>query len=580
MNEQYEKLTNSTIMMVDDEPITMELLQAFLEEEGYSNFYLEENSEKAIESLENVAPDILLLDLVMPKVSGFDILSAARNHPQFTHLPIIILTSASNTESKLRALELGATDFLAKPVDQSELRLRVHNTLKAKAYHDKRAYYDPITKLPNKLMFQKEFEWALTKAERYNEQLTLLDISLDGFGRINASIGLSGGDDVLAQLANRFERLLKSTEYLHTRINANHRYAIYRSDGDAFLLLIENIKDSASVAAFAQRLLDTVRQPVLVKGYEVHVTASLGITNYPEENTDSKSLLRLANSAREFAKKSGGNSLQFSSQDINNVYEKRFNVEQQLRKALDKNEFILHYQPKVDLETNTIQGVEALLRWNRDGLGLVPPNEFIPLAEKTGLIIPIGNWVLSEACRQLVRWQEMGSPPLGMNVNLSALQFEDKHFYTDIKKIIDESSIDPCLLTLEFTESLLMEDIEGKIKQLQQLKGLGVKLSIDDFGTGYSALSYLRKLPLDELKIDRSFVVDTPQDNQSAAIVSSVIFLAQKLGLKTIAEGVETEEQRQFLENEQCQQFQGFFFSRPLPANELYDRYLQLKKQA
>ena len=579
MKNQFEKLSNATIMMVDDEPITMELLQTFLEEVGYSNFCLEEKSENAIESLERVVPDILLLDLIMPKVSGFEILTIVRNHPQFKHLPIIILTSSSDTESKLRALELGATDFLSKPVDKSELLLRVRNTLKAKAYSDRRAYYDPLTKLPNKLRFQKEFDWTLKKAKQYHSQLALLDISIDDFGRVNTSVGLRGGDSVLVELARRIEHLFKATDQdAHKRINSNIHCSAYRSDGGAFLLLLENIKDNVSIAAIGQQVLETVRKPVLVDGYEIHLTASVGISSYPEENTDCTSLQRLANSAREFAKKAGGNVLQFSSKDISSIYEKRFNMETKLRKALDKNEFVIHYQPKVDLHTGAVHGVEALLRWNSDGPGLVPPNEFIPLAEETGLIVPIGNWVLSEACRQLVSWRKRGCLPLEMNVNLSVLQFQDKHFFANIKRTIDKIGINPCLLTLEFTESLLMDNIEDKIKKLEELKNLGVKLSIDDFGTGYSSLNYLRKLPVDELKIDRSFVMNIPKDSNSMAIISSIIYLAKKLGVRTVAEGVETKEQRQYLEDEQCHQFQGFLLSRPLPGDKLYDRYLRLDK--
>jgi diguanylate cyclase (GGDEF)-like protein len=570
--EEFEQLLNATIVMVDDESTTMEVAQVFLEEVGYRNFILIENSREAMAVLERQRPDLLLLDLNMPQVSGFDILKAVRTHPKLKHLPVLILTSSSDNHDKLAALDLGATDFLAKPVDPCELRLRVRNTLAAKAYMDQLAFYDSLTRLPNRQLFMERLEWSLKAARRKGDNLALLNIELDQFNKISDRLGLFAGDDALRQLALRIKEVIRGVDLLsHFEMNDCGPVNLFHFDGGAFALLLHCIRSEQNAALVAQRILEVIREPLRVNSTEIYLTASIGIASYPAEDGDGVFMLQLASSAKDYAKNRGGDCFQFSSRQINAQYQQRFSLEAKLRRALDRNELVLFYQPKLDVQTNVITGVEALLRWNSDDQGMIPPNQFIPMAEETGLMIPIGEWVLRHACQQLSEWQKAGKAPIGLAVNLSAVQFRNPEMPAVFKDIIAASGIDARLLTLELTESVLLEDTHSRIELLKRLKALDIKLSIDDFGTGYSSLSYLKKLPLDELKIDRSFFVDLFEDKKSRALVSSLIFLAHNLNLRTVAEGVETEEQLLFLQKERCDQYQGFLFRPPLPANEVLD---------
>ncbi len=556
--------------MVDDEPITMEVVQAFLEDFGYSNFILIDDSLKAMDTLEQHSPDVLLLDLIMPGKSGLDLLSEIRNHPRYKHLPVIVLTASSDAEDKLKALELGATDFLAKPVDQSELGLRVRNTLAAKAYMDQLAFYDPLTKLPNKHLFESHFDWALKKAKRYGENLAVLNISLDNFSRINATIGLSASDEVLVEISRRLREMVRDIDML-TTTNSDQRRSLglFKVEGNAFSLLLDHPKTAESSALVAERILRTTREPVIINETEVVVTASIGMASFPLEGTDCATLRQLAASARDYSRNKGGDCFHFSSKAINTIYEKRLQMESRLRKAIDNDEMVLYYQPKVNVSTGELQGVEALVRWQSKDLGLVPPNDFIPLAEETKLILPIGEWVLLEACRNQVKWKNMGIKPVMVAVNLSVVQLEDPTMLETVRRALVTTGADPYYIKLELTESLLLGDIEKKIALLRSLKALGVGLSIDDFGTGYSSLSYLAKLPVDELKIDRSFIMDVETSKESRAIISSVIFLAHSLKLSTVAEGIETRQQLDFIVEQGCDEYQGYYYSRPVPAEEI-----------
>jgi diguanylate cyclase (GGDEF)-like protein len=447
----------------------------------------------------------------------------------------------------------------------------VRNTLAAKAYQDQLAYYDALTKLPNRHLFLEDLSWALKTARRHKEKLALLSIEVDNFDKVNDTIGLSAGDEVLRLVAHRIQKVIREVDILgRCADDEGARMALFHLDGGGFSLLINRIQAAEHSAVIAKRIINELRVPMRIGGDDIYVTASIGIATNPPESDESSELLRLASSAKDYAKKLGGNSFQFSSAAINTMYDKRQRLEAKLRKALEKKELVLYYQPKVEIKTGVVKGVEALLRWESDD-GLVSPGDFIPLAEETGLIVPMGEWVLSEACRQLKEWHQSTRIPIGMAVNLSARQFSDANFLSTTKQIINNSGIDKRFLTLELTESLLLGNIDVKIKIMKSLRAMGLKLSIDDFGTGYSSLNYLRKLPLDELKIDRSFIMELLENTNSRAIVSAIVFLARSLKLATVAEGIEKKEELAFMRKLGCQQYQGFYFSRPVPSKELVE---------
>ena len=565
----YGQLMDAVIMMVDDEPITMEVSQAFLEEAGYRNFVLVDESPKAIDIIEQRRPDVVLLDLMMPEVSGFDILRALRANDDLKHLPVIVLTSSVDSETKLEALELGATDFLAKPVDPSELRLRVRNTLAAKAYQDQLIYCDALTGLPNRRMLMSHLTRVLYGAQSTGKQTAVLHINLDRFHRINDSFGLKGGDEALKLLSSRLQHMVRTDDLITRYSRNNDSGTLSRLGSDEFVIVLTDFADSARAAVVAQRIIKTISQPMTIENCEVFVTARIGIAVYPDDGDDAETLLMQASTATQFAKKSNANAFVYYSEEFNARSYERLSLEGQLQKALKHEEFVLQFQPKIRPPLYNAAGVEALIRWHHPKRGLVPPNDFIPLAEETGLIVPISDWVLRNACRQLSAWHQTGFTRFSMAINVCPQQFGSPSFVPLVEQVLADYLVDPQLLTIELTERVVMAENPANVKKLQQLKDIGVKLSIDDFGTGYSSLSYLKRLPIDELKIDRSFVMEVDKHSEDAAIVSAIIAMAHSLGLTVVAEGVETENQLAFLEQQQCDEYQGFLFCKPKSADDL-----------
>jgi diguanylate cyclase (GGDEF)-like protein len=570
----FAALTNSKVMMVDDDPIMLEVVQTYLEEAGYTSFVTTSDPTQAMELLVKQRPDLLLLDLMMPKVSGFDILAQVRAHEELRYTPIIMLTAESEGSAKLKALELGATDFLLKPVDPSELRLRLRNALAFKAYQDRLSDFDVLTGLPNRRKFQSELSAALAAAaQRSSHACALLHIDLDRFKQVNDTLGHRVGDKLLCYVAQSLERIAATTKPSQfPGMDAGARTVLARIGGNGFGVLLPNLHNLAKqddASALARRILNTFAEPFRADGHELFTTASIGVAVSPGDGSDAEALLKNAEMAMYQAKKRGRGTCEFFSGEMNAQALERLTLENELRRAVEREEFVLYYQPKVEVGTRRIAGVEALIRWKHPEQGIIAPNKFIPIAEESGLIVEIGQWVLRTACAQLQAWMQQGLPPMCVAVNVSGAQFKHGTIWHAVRGALERSGIPPSHLVLELTESILMENAEQSIETLNELRDMGVKIAIDDFGTGYSSFTYLSRFPIDELKIDRSFIHGLTSQRGSPAIVGAMIALGRALNLQVVAEGVETVQQLEFLRGRNCHQYQGYLCSRPVPPGPL-----------
>jgi len=431
------------------------------------------------------------------------------------------------------------------------------------------ATHDNLTELPNRNLFSQLLHQAIKFARRYQRQFAVLFIDLDRFKIINDTMGHDAGDKLLKEIANRFRQSLRAADIIG-RISEKENL-VGRLGGDEFIVLIEEVTDFRQVATVAQKILHTVIQPMVLLGEECRVTASIGISVYPDDGEDERTLMKKADMAMYFAKDEGKNNFQFYSQNTHSPAFERFSIEAELRHALKRNELYLDYQAKLDFKTGIITGSEALLRWQNPGLGLVAPNQFLPIAEETGLIIPIGRWVMKTACAQNVAWQRQGLPPVTVAVNLSLRQLMDDKLIEDIRAALDASGMAPNLLELEITESIIMYKPAPLIELLARIKGIGVRIALDDFGTGYSSLAQIKHLPVDTLKVDRSFIRNLQQNPDDREVIKAIIAMGKTLSLNVIAEGVETPAQDTYLRKNICDQMQGFYFSKPVAPDQFAD---------
>ena len=418
------------------------------------------------------------------------------------------------------------------------------------------AYHDALTGLPNRLLLEDRLKQAMAQADRSRSKVALLFLDLDNFKRINDTLGHAVGDLLLKEVSTRLRGCVRDTD------------TISRQGGDEFVLLLGELAESDAAMPAISMVLQRLDEPFFAEGHELSTSASIGVTLYPDDGQDFDTLRKKADMAMYRAKEAGRNTYRFFDEAMNVEALEHLQLRNGLRRALDRHELVLHYQPQVDLRTQRVIGAEALIRWNHPELGMVSPGRFIPVAEDSGLIVPIGEWVIGEACRQAVAWQGLGLPALLMAVNLSAVQFKRGNVEDTVTQALAASGLAPHLLELELTESILVQNVEQVLATLKRIKALGVKLSIDDFGTGYSSLSYLKRFDIDKLKIDQSFIRDLATDPDDAAIVNAIIQMARSLGLRTIAEGVETADMLHRLQGFGCDEAQGYYLARPMPADE------------
>jgi len=698
MSEIETPSGGSLILIADDDPTMRGFLRGSLEAEGFKVIEAVDGAQ-AVSIFTNHKPDLILLDVGMPEMDGFESCTAIRRLPGGDVTPILMLTGLDDYESVSKAYEAGATDFSVKPINvlvlihrvrymlrarrtldkmlQSEERLaraqrlarlgnwewdltsgklhwseemyhlfgidpgngepsrdtqleRVHPEDKdsvsralvealrkvrpygfdfrivlpdgtersvheeAEVIFDKNgaairmvgatqdiserkevegqirllAYYDGLTLLPNRRLFMEKLDLALENARRREGSLAVLFLDLDRFKQINDTLGHGAGDRLLQGVAERLRKCLRSSDAVARGEALNLTDDVARLGGDEFIVSITNVTRGEDAARVARRLQEALEQPFKLDENEVFVTASIGISLFPQDGTDLESLLKNADAAMYHAKDAGRSNYQFYSKSMNAAALQRLTLENKLRRALERGEFQLYFQPQIDVRSWSIIGAEALIRWRHPDLGLIQPVDFIALAEETGLILPIGEWVLRTACAQAKAWQDAGHEPLVMAINISGRQFHDKNLAQTIGQTIGAIALDPRRVELEITESVLMHSVDETVNTLKTLRAMGPRIAVDDFGTGYSSLSYLRRFPIDTLKLDQSFIQDSVKDRGTAAIVAGVIDMAHGLGLEVIAEGVETAEQRTLLFQDGCHIMQGYLFGRPVPAPE------------
>ncbi|MCP3983027.1 MAG: EAL domain-containing protein [bacterium] len=689
------------VLVVDDDQSVRHTLERALEHDGLEPQTVS-SGEAALQAFDECPPHLILLDVQMPGMSGFQVCEELRARPNGDEVPVVMMTGMEDSLAIQTAYDSGATDFVTKPIqwlilshrlryllradtnlhrlresqerianaqrlsqvgswefdletglfNASDMLWEIHGLERTDAASGMKALaetvhpsdrdhlrrslqscwqqsspvrfdhrmcradgskrilhcqvqmsfdpdgsparlegiaqdlterkrteeqvrflssHDALTSLGNRRLFRERLDLAIGQAHQGGWKAGVLYLDLDHFKRINETFGHSVGDSLLAEVANRLVMSVRGADLVTRSDRAEEvdSSAISRLGGDEFCILLPRVRDVQSLAAVARRILDALESPFSLAGHEVVVSGSVGITVYPNDGEDPETLLRNADTAMYAAKEQGRNSYQFYAERMNELSLRRLIIEGKLRRALDESQFELYYQPKVNLASGAIEGFEGLLRWHEPELGMVGPDDFIPIAEEMGLITSLGDWVLQAACHQAADWARRGICTVPVAVNLSPEQFRKPGLAARISEIVRQAGIPPESLDLEITEGVVLHDADKVIQELEAIRALGMRVALDDFGTGYSSLSYLRRLPVDTLKIDRAFIKDIENEPEDAALAQGIIALGRALGLRSVAEGVETEAQRARLAAWNCDQMQGYLFSRPLPVPEL-----------
>lgn len=575
--------TKPKVLICDDDRTHLMILEQTLSSEGYQ---IEQaiNGEEALAACDRVNPDIVLLDVNMPGMNGYAVCRQIRARDISKHIPILMITGSDDQQSIEQAFEAGATDFLPKPIKWPLVRHRIKYMLRSHDYQKSLqsredelrnlAYFDALTKLPNRLYFTELLDTAIIRASRQKSALAVMFINLDSFKRINDTLGHNFGDSILTTVANRISADLRDGDTLARspdEFGVLQKHAqIARLGGDEFIILLNDCGSNDIVMNIAQRLITKISRPIIVDQYNLVVTASIGVSIYPIDGCKAQDLIKFADIAMHEAKEDGKACIRLHSKAFNERSMNRLKLEEYMREALTKGMFELFYQAQLNAKSGQLSGAEALLRLHHPELGIIPPNEFVPIAEDTGLIIEIGYWVIKQACNQLVKWRGSALDGKKLSVNVSVKQINQPNFVDQLADIIAATGADPRLLEIELTESIIMKNQHENIAKLNAIKRLGVRLSIDDFGTGYSSLSYLKRFPLHTLKIDRSFVIGMIDDinSEGAAIVKAIAAMADALSLNVIVEGVETAIQLSCIQglcSNKNTVIQGYYFAKPLP---------------
>ena len=551
------------VVLSDDDPSIRLMVRHVLESEDYEIVEAEDGLD-AIKAVEKQHPALILLDAVMPGLDGFATCQQIKDRGH-ADVPVIMITGLDDDASVERAYDVGAVDYITKPIKWAVLKHRVRaivKTVMAERKIQRLEYRDTLTQLPNRLLFVDRLEQAIVRADRHRESIALMIVDIDDFKLVNDSFGHDAGDQLIKAVGDLLSKSLRRAD------------TVARIGGDEFAIIIENVNGDDDAISIADNLTTILEHNVRLDNQETFTSASVGIAMYPEDGSDAATLLKNADTAMFRAKENGRRCFQFYKPEMSVNAMERLELENSIRNAIENNELVIHYQPTIDVHNNEISGVEALLRWQHPDKGIIEPVDFLSVAIDSGLIVPIGDWMVNTICHQLRVWKDAGMENQNVSINLSARQFKDKNLLAVFIQAMDKHEIDGSELTVEVTEQTLITS-EGEIEStLNKLHDMGISIAVDDFGIGFASLSNLKDLPIDVVKVDEKFVAGVPDSEQDVAVVTAIAGLTRGLKLTLLAEGVENERQLNMLKGVGCQLAQGYYWSKALPADQYEQFYL------